>query len=153
MMNEYAQTRLRPEIATAEAVECVIFIHRIYKQSNENEETRFYLLATRYSFLDLTHPFSSVQKPVGSVNRKELLLHFTDFDTMGERQDAEIIPLNEIIEARNLEFEPAPNADPVQLAADAPTGMHNAPSSNSRYATFTDLVFFKILRPVDSIVD
>jgi hypothetical protein len=51
---------------------------------------------------------------------------------MGERQDAEIIPINEIIEARNLEFEPAPNVDPVQLLADAPAGMNNVPFSTSR---------------------
>lgn len=152
-MNDYAQIRLRPEIATAEAAECVIFVHLIYTQQNENGETQFFLLATRYSFLDLTHPFSSLQKPVLSINRKELLLHFTDFDTMGERQDAEIIPINEIIEARNLEFEPAPNADPVQLSVDAPAGMPSVSSSISHYALFIDLVFFKISRPVDSIVE
>jgi hypothetical protein len=132
MMNEYAQIQLRPKVATEEAVECVVFVHRIYKQQNENEETQCYLSVSRYSFLESTHPFSLARKSAGSIDRKELLLHFTDFDTMGERQDAEIIPINEIIEARNLEFEPAPNVDPVQLLADAPAGMNNVPFSTSR---------------------
>lgn len=127
IMNEYAQILLRPEIATAEEVECVVFVHRIYKQQNETDETQFYLLATRYSFLESTRPFSWTKNSAGSTNRKELLLHFTDFETMGERQDAEIIPINKIMEAKSLEHEPASNADPVQLAVDAPAGMRRVP--------------------------
>jgi hypothetical protein len=123
-MNDYVQVRLRPTTEMAEAVEFVAFVHRILCTEDENQETSFLLLASRYSFLGSFNPFCSAQQLIGPISRKELLLHFTDFNTMGERQDAEIIPVSEIIEAGNLEFNPAPYADPVQLVARPPEGMN-----------------------------
>lgn len=93
-------------MATGETTESVAFTHRILYKQHEDEKPQVYLLASRYSFLESFHLNSSAIPLFGPVNRKELLLHFTDFDTMGKRQDAELIPTSQIIEARNLEFEP-----------------------------------------------
>lgn len=120
------QIRLRPETEVAMAVECVAFIHQIFYRQIENEVTQVFLLASRYSFLGSFHPFSCAQLPKGNTNRKELLLHFTNFDTMGKEQDAEIIPISRIDEARKLEFEPASDAEPVQFSAHVPQGMNKS---------------------------
>ncbi|GAM33939.1 hypothetical protein TCE0_013f01201 [Talaromyces pinophilus] len=122
-INEYVQVKWRPEMATGETTESVAFIHRILYKQYGDEKPQVYLLASRYSFLELFHLNSSAVQLFGPVNRKELLLHFTDFDTMGKRQDAELIPTSQIIEARNLEFDPAPYAEPVQSVAHAPADL------------------------------
>lgn len=125
------QIRWCPEMATAEAIECVAFVHRILYEQNEDEKPQFYLLASRYSFLESLHPISSATQLFRPITRKELLLHFTDFDTMGERQDAEIIPISQIIAAKNLEFEPTTYVDPVQSVVHAPAGMNIALPASS----------------------
>jgi hypothetical protein len=141
-INEYVQVKWRPEMATGETTESVAFIHRILYKQYGDEKPQVYLLASRYSFLELFHLNSSAIPLFGPVNRKELLLHFTDFDTMGKRQDAELIPTSQIIEARNLEFEPAPYAEPVQSVAHAPAGMIMALSSSSPTNGVAEITFF-----------
>lgn len=117
-MNEYVQ------VAITDSTQCVVFVHRILYKQDEDEKAQYYLLVSRYSFLESFPPMSYAGELMGPVTRKELLLHFTDFATMGTSRDAEIIPIDHILEAKALEFEPAPNADPVQLVAHAPEGMN-----------------------------
>lgn len=142
-------------MATGETTESVAFIHRILYKQHEDEKTQVYLLVSRYSFLESFHLNSSATQLFGLINRKELLLHFTDFDTMGELQDAELIPTSQIIEVRNLEFELAPDAEPVRSVAHAPAGMIIALSASSPTNGVAEITFFflQILTPVAFIAD
>ena len=74
---------------------------------------------------------------------------------MGKRQDAELIATSQIIEARNLEFEPAPYAEPVQSVAHAPAGRIMALSASSPTNGVAEITFFilQILMQVDFIAD
>lgn len=110
--------RLRRGNNTEAGLECVAFVHSISYAENTRE---WYLVASCYSFMESFHPFYSAQQSVENINRKELILHFTDFDTMGELHDAEIIDGSKIIEARDPEFIPA-DEDVVQLVNQVPEG-------------------------------
>jgi len=107
-------------------MECVAFIHNILRIEPEDGIKSFALVVSLYSFLQSTPPFSSKQHSANtaiSINRKELLLHFGDFETMGERQDAEIIFVDDILQAQDLEFTPAGPQDPVQHLTRVPESM------------------------------
>jgi hypothetical protein len=105
-------------------MEYVAFIHNILRIDPEDGDTTrsFALVVSRYSSLQSTPPFSFVNTAL-SINRKELLLYFSDFETMGQPQDAEIIFVDDILHAQDLELTPSCSLDPVKHLTRVPESM------------------------------
>jgi hypothetical protein len=87
------------------SLEYVIFIHNIHGGQGSSDVKSCHLMATKYSFHRLAHPFqeqqSSGENEVATSN-KELLLHFGDFDKMGKQGDAGVMRLDDIAYSENL---------------------------------------------------
>jgi hypothetical protein len=70
---------------------CVLFIHAIHVPvDHESSETSVQLLVSRYSYLQQSPAFVNVE----DVNRDELLMHYRQFDRMGQPEDAELIMMD-----------------------------------------------------------
>lgn len=70
----------------------VFYVHDIL--INKDDERATQLLVTRYSYLAAHPAFTACNTPISD---KELLLHFVDFDLMGEYFDAETVNLEDIL--------------------------------------------------------
>lgn len=79
--------------------EYVLKVHGIYPPIKDEVGDEGALLVTRYSYLHKSFFFS--MKDNSSVplaaEKDEILLHFEDFDSMGLRHDASIIPIHAIV--------------------------------------------------------
>src|SRR6266498_5880506 len=81
--DEYARIRMNSEFS----LEYVIFVHDIRYVDNVCDAKSYHLLVTKYSFLPLTYPFQAQQSSSDrevAISDRELLLHFEDFNKMGE---------------------------------------------------------------------
>ena len=101
-------------------VEYVVFIHAFDWEEQGNGK-KYRLLVSKYSFLKSSTLFDIGTEVAGN---QELLLHFGDFGSMGERQDAEIIDVSDIIHAQDLESNPSSSADIVEHTGPCPPGMN-----------------------------
>src|SRR5436190_20295752 len=86
-------------VDSGEPLEYVIFVHDILYQVADVETKFSHLVVTKYSFLGSAPLFqiheSSRDREVVMSDR-EVLLHFSDFDKMGERADAEVMQVDDI---------------------------------------------------------
>ncbi|KAF7588863.1 hypothetical protein BBP40_005081 [Aspergillus hancockii] len=85
----------------------IIRIHNIYPASNADAGKEGTLLVTQYSFLRKSPIFhwDKVVEHHPEFSEKELLLHFRDFDSMGNRQDAILLPVHKLVEAELVELD------------------------------------------------
>ena len=97
---EYARVRLREDPSR----EYVIFVHDIYGDGTDSGPEVPRLAVRRYSFLR-----SAISALVGNAEdlgeswrSRELVLHFRNVKKMGHEDDADLIDLDEIIEAKGL---------------------------------------------------
>lgn len=82
----------------------VIFVHSISERIDSSEAEKYCLSVTRYSFLDSTYPFKERRlEDDSTINGKELVLRFRNFDKMGTRDDAEVIKLEDILSVRGID--------------------------------------------------
>ncbi|KAH8691838.1 hypothetical protein BGW36DRAFT_431085 [Talaromyces proteolyticus] len=84
---QYIEGTLAPEGSRV-----VLYIHDVWGP-RENRPPQ--LLVTRYSFMADLSPFGSMTPD--RINKKELVLHFTDTDHMGEGEDAEVCSVTDIL--------------------------------------------------------
>ncbi|OCL12388.1 hypothetical protein AOQ84DRAFT_373147 [Glonium stellatum] len=107
---EYVHIQVPSPHGVGEVQENVVFIHDIACSGQTKEDKAYYLLVSKYSFLGSSPPFNRYQcvgENAKRISERELLLHFGDFRTMGERQDAEFIRVGNIRHARDVEMEDA----------------------------------------------
>ncbi|KAK2751820.1 hypothetical protein FQN55_009263 [Onygenales sp. PD_40] len=103
---EYAQIEIKSSNSGEQETKYVIFVHDIIHDGKLNVAGAYSLLVSKYSFLRSNLLFQSNGSEsdlTNSISRKELLLHFDNFATMGEEQDAEIIRLTDIVDAQQLD--------------------------------------------------
>lgn len=87
---------------------------------------KYRLVVSKYSFLKLStlfNPCVNKSEAAKLFSDRELLLHFQDFDTMGQIEDAEIIRLSDISHAKDPEIHPSSAADTVEHIPQSPDGM------------------------------
>lgn len=92
------------EIDTSES-RLILYIYDILcRDSTQGKDHQ--LLVIKFAFLAEALPFQSIvpnsapeSQPI--IDKKEVVLCFSNFDTMGERQDAEVVPLKSIVTAKD----------------------------------------------------
>lgn len=122
-IGDYVHVELRSADSVGYSSTCVLMIHGIFCSKSDELETDYSLLVSRYSFLS-TSPL--YQKSSTTLEDKaaenELVLHFRDFETMGQKQDAESISASDFGSAFELDIDPEGEADPVVHVVKAPEG-------------------------------
>lgn len=97
----------------------VVYIHDIVLSDIGSHQ----IMVTKYSFLASSGPFQVGEFIADcSISPQELLLHFEDFNSMGRRQDAEVIDLDTIVAARTLPLEQQYHTSPIQHLRQNPQG-------------------------------
>lgn len=118
---EYAHVRMNSE----GSLEHAILIHDIHGGQGGSDVKSSYLMATKYSFLRLAHPFQAHQSSgenEAPMSNKELLFRFEDFDKMGKQGDAEVIQFDDIAYAENLASGFGISSDSVDHVVRPPSG-------------------------------
>lgn len=93
-------------------------------QNADDQQDEGKLLATQYSFL-CRSPFFTPEEDSErdpELDDKELLLHFKNFDCMGERHDATLIPIKDITDAKPVEINLLGPFGTLQYIVDLPEG-------------------------------
>lgn len=81
----------------------LLYVHGVYSPERP-EEGEGHVLATMFSFLRTTS-FCLFQVGLASdarVGLRELVLHFKDFDAMGSRQDAIVVPVRDFVSVEGV---------------------------------------------------
>ncbi|KAK2803834.1 hypothetical protein FQN50_006841 [Emmonsiellopsis sp. PD_5] len=120
---EYVQIKIKSSSSSEQETKYVIFVHDIIQDGESNAAGAYSLLVSKYSFLRSNLLFQnngSKSDLTNSISQKELLLHFGSLATMGEEQDAEIIRLNDIVDAQQLEPALADWSDTMEYLVEAP---------------------------------
>lgn len=122
-----------------ETMRYVLHVRGIFPPASESPEDEGSLLATQYSFLRRTPVFrlEHVMERISNIDDKELLLHFQDFDSMGERNDATVIPVKDIIDVNLVEIDQLGPFERLQYTVDIPDGEYS--SVDGQRLTYTDL--------------
>lgn len=82
----------------------ITWIHEIRFDDGICAANSDHLLVTKYSFLRCVHPFQELESLKEKMARsdRDLLLHFEDFDNIGNEDDAETIRLDKLVYAQDL---------------------------------------------------
>lgn len=77
----------------------ILRVHGIIPASEfAPQEDEGQIVATQYSFLNRSVHLKEISATEQEISQKELLLHFKDFECMGERFDATLVPICDIVE-------------------------------------------------------
>lgn len=82
------------------------------------------LVATQFSFLHESPIFGleHVMEKNTDIYDKEVLLHFHDFRFMGEKNDATIVPIKDIINVKQVEIDLLGPSERLVYTRDIPSG-------------------------------
>lgn len=99
-------------------------VHGGIAATPDTEDDEGSLFVTQYSFLRKSPIFhlEHVMERDPEVDDKEVLLHFHDFDTMGERSDATIVQIKDIIDAKPVDIDLLSPFEPLVYTVDIPKG-------------------------------
>jgi hypothetical protein len=126
---EYARNRLKPkEEGGKRTNEYVVFVHAFHWEDPVASKN-YRLFVTKYSFLKsstLVETSTREAEDINSFSSQELLLHFGDFGSMGEKQDAEIINISDIAAAQDLRMNPNSSADVVEYIGPCSPGTNRS---------------------------
>lgn len=122
--DEYAMVIMKCTHRQHETLRYMLHVRSIFPAGSDNPEDECSLLVTQCSFLRRTpvSRFEHVMDRSLQINGKELLLHFQDFDSMGERNDATIIPIKDIIDVKPVEIDLLGPLERLQYRVDIPRG-------------------------------
>ena len=100
----------------------VIFVRDILV----DQTNKLMLLVTKYSFLSAFFALKTneLNQNDDCISERELLLHFADFDSMGERHDATVINVDDITQAWRM-TDITSNSHFVQYVGRKPQGRAN----------------------------
>lgn len=125
---EYYQVRIKPKDgANGNHLEYIIFLHDFDFDEEAAGINQYRLVVSKYSFFKsstLFNPCLNKTEAVKSIGDRELLLHFQDFWTMGQRQDAEIMRISDISYAKDVETNITSSADTVEHISHLSEGMN-----------------------------
>ncbi|KAI9878014.1 MAG: hypothetical protein M1830_002172 [Pleopsidium flavum] len=120
---EFVHVEIRSLDLWGESSISILKVHGIICPEPDEVETGYRLLVSRYSFL-ATSPLHRICATVGEAKaaEKELVLHFDNFDWMGQKLDAELLPIDKIHCAKRLNVDSEGPLDPVMHVIRAPEG-------------------------------
>ena len=111
-------------------------MHNIIRKQNEDGTEAFELLVSKYSFLSnirrCTPGPTAAREDSNGTSDQELLLHFRSYHSMGQREDAEVINIKEIVHTEHLTESPESLVDIIEYRASVPKGLfYEIPENNS----------------------
>ena len=83
-------------------IPCCLRIHGIYLPNQLGTDDEGSLLVSRYSFNNLS-PIMDISGEDYAIN--EVYLEFKEFDSMGQRQDASLLPIKRIVDPQSVELQ------------------------------------------------
>lgn len=112
----------------------LLYVHGVYPPERP-EEGEGHVLVTMFSFLRTTS-FCLFQVGLANdarVGLRELLLHFRDFDAMGSRQDAIVVPVRDFVSVEGVSPFCLGLFESVVYTVDPPPGISPCPDLPLRY--------------------
>ena len=112
----------------------LLYVHGVYPPEKP-DEGEGHVLVTMFSFLRTTS-FCLFQVGLANdarVGLRELLLHFRDFDAMGSRQDAIVVPVGNFFSVEGVSPFCLGQFESVVYTVDPPPGIPLCPYLHTRY--------------------
>lgn len=102
----------------------LLYVHSNFPAAPQTPDDEGALLVTQYSFLRKSpiFRFEHVMERNIEVEDNEMLLHFQDFNSMGERNDATFIPIKDLVDVKPVEIDLLGPSERLQYTVDIPSG-------------------------------
>ncbi|OJJ32881.1 hypothetical protein ASPWEDRAFT_42920 [Aspergillus wentii DTO 134E9] len=124
---QYVSVTMKSQFVPVDSCRHILRIHGIYS-ANKSGSQEGKILATQYSFLRRSPIFmlENALKGHPEIDEKELLLHFNDVDFMGQKNDASLIPIENITDVDFVRMDLLGPAEAVQYTVDVTEGLLNS---------------------------
>lgn len=123
-MDEYIVVTIKCADDPSEESQYLLCVHGNFPARPDIPDDEGGLLVTQYSFLrrsPIFH-FDHVMERNTGADDKEMLLHFQDFESMGERNDAAVMWIKDIVDVRPAEINLLGPFERMQYTVDVPSG-------------------------------